>query len=330
MRLAGVDIGSNTSLLLAVEMAAGGGFRVLRDKIYFTRLAEGLGETGRISESALARLESAFASMRSALDSLKAEKVSVAATSASREAANKSRLFELGEKYGLSPLKIISPEKEAELTFAGSLFGLSPACHGHIGRAGSEPENLSNPLVVDIGGGSTELASSGKSWSLPLGSVSLSEKFLSPAGDLSRKGRAGMLAAAEAELEPLSAFLREDFGAIVFTAGTPVTLAFMEKKISDPNKAHGLALKKDCARLWLEKLSGMSFERRKAEPYLPAHRSDVIVAGLMILSRILEKSGRREFIVSAGGVRYGLILEMMPARPGSGASAAGAPLAPFF
>lgn len=296
LRLAGVDIGSNTTLLLAADRTASG-FQVLSDRIYFTRLAEGMRETGRLSQTALLRLESAFASIKSIVKELKPDRLSIAATSAARGAANKNELLKLGEKHGLSPIDIISPEREAELTFIGSLFGL-----GH--------ENLSSPIVVDIGGGSTELASSSKSCSLDLGSVALTEKFLTPQA-LSRIEMSSLKTAVESGLEGLGPFLRgaEGCGALVCAAGTPVTLAFMEKKTSDPNKIHGLALSAERVEFWLKKLAGMSLEERKSVPYLPEHRSDVIVSGLMILSGILEKAKKSRFIVSAGGVRYGLIWE---------------------
>ena len=164
MRIAGIDIGSNTSLLLIVEKTDKG-FEVLSDKIYFTRLAENIEKSQQISQSALSRLDQAFQSIRENLDKWQVKDYSIVATSASRKAKNKQQIFELGEKYNLSSIQIISAEKEAELTFIGSFFGL-----GH---------SAEKPLVIDIGGGSTEFVSSKKSYSLNIGSVSLTEKFLS-------------------------------------------------------------------------------------------------------------------------------------------------------
>lgn len=293
MRAAGIDIGSNTSLLLIVEKTKEG-FEVLADEIYFTRLAENMERAGELSPAALSRLDAAFSSMRRLLDKWGAEELSAVATSAARQAKNKDRLLELGQKYHLSPLKIISPEREAELTFIGSFFGL-----GH---------NPARPLVVDIGGGSAELVSSKKSWSLNMGSVSLTERFLShkalqpPELDLlSRHIRS--------QLSQLKSFLKEDYDTLIFTAGTPTTLAFMEGQSSDFNRAHGLLMKEGQARFWLNKLSGLTVEERKKIPHLPEHRADVIVAGLSLLLEILKLAGKKEFIVSSTGVRYGLVLE---------------------
>ncbi|MCY4321172.1 MAG: hypothetical protein OXC37_02025 [Bdellovibrionaceae bacterium] len=293
MRAAGIDIGSNTSLLLIVEKTKEG-FEVLSDKIYFTRLAENINKKSQISESALSRLDQAFQSMRKDLDKWKVKEVSIVATNAARQAQNKNRIFELGDKYNLQPIKIISPEKEAELTFIGSLFGL-----GHC---------IENPLVIDIGGGSTEFVTSKKSYSLNIGSVSLTEKFLSPKA-LSQLEKRTMNQYIEKKLSSIENFLNQEHDLFIFTAGTPTTLAFMEKQTSDINTAHGLLLTRDHVKIWLEKLSQMTVEERKSVPFLPEHRTDVIVSGLTLLEKILDKVNQKEFIVSATGVRYGLVLE---------------------
>ncbi|MCZ0932293.1 MAG: hypothetical protein OXJ52_03965 [Oligoflexia bacterium] len=293
MRVAGIDIGSNTSLLLIVEKTEQG-FEVLSDKIYFTRLAENIQKNSQISESALSRLDQAFRSMRESLDQWRVRELSIVATSSARQAVNKSQIFELGAKYNLSPVKIISEEKEAELTFIGSLFGL-----GH---------SAENPLVIDIGGGSTEFVSSRKSYSLNIGSVSLTERFLSHKA-LSDREKTLLNHHIQEKIKPMANFLRKDYDHLIFTAGTPTTLAFMEKQTSDTNEAHGLVLQRERARFWLEKLSLLTVEERKAVPFLPEHRADVIISGLSLLQNILDQTGKKEFIVSATGVRYGLVLE---------------------
>ena len=293
MRLAGIDIGSNTSLLLVVEKTEKG-FEVLSDKIYFTRLAENIEKNSQISESALSRLDQAFHSMREELNQWRVKKYSIVATSAARQAVNKNRLFELVDKHNLSPLNIISGEKEAELTFIGSLFGLG--------------QEIERPLVIDIGGGSTEFVSSKKSYSLNMGSVSLTEKFLSHKALLEREKMALNYYIQE-KVNSIKSFLQDDYDHLIFTAGTPTSLAFMEKKTTDTNQVHGLILSKEQAKAWLEKLSQLTVEERKSVPFLPEHRTDVIVSGLSLLQNILDQTGKKEFIVSATGVRYGLVLE---------------------
>ena len=293
MKLAGVDIGSNTTLLLIVEKTENE-FEVLADEIYFTRLAENMKHSSRISESALSRLEKAFCSIQKKLKFQQINECSIVATSAVRQAKNQNRILKLADQYLPSPIQIISAQREAELTFIGSFFGLG--------------QEASQPLVVDMGGASTEFVNSKKSYSLNIGSVSLTEQFLSPkAMTLYEKKNINNFILKE--LEPLKSFLKEEHDKIIFTAGTPTTLAFMEKQTEDMNQVHGLCLKKEQVEFWLDKLSSLSVEEKKAVPFLPEHRTDVITAGLSFLNQILYMTGHTSFLVSATGVRYGLILE---------------------
>ena len=295
MRFASIDIGSNTTLLLIVEQT-GKSFEVLSDKIYFTRLAENLQKTKVFSPASLERLERAFKSIEETLKKYNVEEMAIVATSASRESQNKKQLFDLAEKYNLSNIEIISPEREAELTFMGSLFAL-----GH---------EFSNPLVVDIGGGSTELVSAKRRYSLNIGTISLTEKFLTHQA-LSRADKTSLNNFIEKELEFVKTFLQEKFDTVIFVAGTPISLAFMEYQTSDTNKVHGKIIKEEQVYFWLEKLSNLSFEERKKIEHLPQHRADAIISGLSLLSQILKSTKQKQFLVSATGVRYGLTLKQM-------------------
>ena len=234
--------------------------------------------------------------MRETLDHFQVQKMSIVATSASRQAENKDRLYKLGEKYQLAPIEIISPKREAELTFIGAFFGLGHEC--------------AKPLVVDIGGGSTEFAGVKKSYSLDIGSVSLTERFLDEKA-LTKASRLALEQCIQSQLQDIEFFLQEKRDALVFVAGTPVTLAFLEKQSSDSNQIHGLILTGVQLLKWLEKLASLSIQERKKIPYLPEYRADVIVSGLILLKEILKITGKKEFIVSATGVRYGLILEQL-------------------
>ena len=296
MKIASVDIGSNTTLLLVVEKNKEI-FNVLEDEIYFTRLAEGIEKNKEISKNALVRLEKAFKSIREKLDALNVNKVCIVATSASRQANNQEELFVLANKFGFSDLQIIPSEEEASLTYLGAFFGLK--------------KEIVKPLVIDIGGGSTEFVSSEDAYSLNIGSVSLTEKFLTP-NPVSRVEKISLFQFIEKQLEPLQSFLEKDYQTIIFVAGTPIALAFIEKETSDPNKVHGLYLTQDVVEFWLNKLSKLSVAERKSQvTHLPEYRSDVIVSGLSIMQLILKKTQKKKFIISAAGVRYGLILKQL-------------------
>ena len=295
MRVASVDIGSNTTMLLIVEKGQEG-FEVLCEKLYFTRLAEQLTHSRQISASALYRLEKAFLDIKKNLEKYEVKKVKIVATSAARQATNKEEIFTLAKTYSLPSIEIISSEKEASLTFLGAFFGL-----------GSHPEKA---LVIDIGGGSTEVVSSHQTWCLNMGSVSLTEKFLflhpCLTGELEKMNHY-----IDKELEGMKDFKGEDFENLIFVAGTPTTLAFLEKKTSDMNAIHGTKLEICHVENWIKELSLKSIEERKKIPGLPEHRADVIVAGLSLLLKILKKAGHEQFLVSGAGVRYGLILEQL-------------------
>jgi len=299
LRLAAVDIGSNTTLLLIVEQE-GQQFEVLSDEIYFTRLFENLQVLKTFSSNALLRLDKAFKSISENLNKHQVDKVAIVATSASRETKNKQQLFDLGKKHHLlAPIEIISPKREAELTFTGSLFGI-----GH---------SFSHPLVIDIGGGSTEFVSKTKSYSLKIGSCLLTENFLSH-NPLTRLERINLNRFIVQKLNPVESFLKESFDAIIFAAGTPISLAFMDSQTSNSNQVHGKIMFPEQVNFWLEKLSQMSLSQRERISYLPTYRADVIVAGLSLLSQILKATNQKSFFVSATGVRYGLILEQMKKR----------------
>lgn len=291
--VATIDIGSNTTLLLIMARKEDT-FTVLCDEIYFTRLAEGIQESQKFSPAALERLEKAFQSIKEHLKAFKVAKASVVATSASRQAQNQERLFELAENCGIPSVEIITPKREAELTFIGSLFGLG--------------KEFQNPLVVDIGGGSTELVSARRSYSLNMGSVSLTERFFSTK-PLSRIEKLGLLSHIGRQLKELEEFLKGAYDGLIFTAGTPVTLSCMEHETWDVNKIHGTSFSQDRLNFWFDKLCSLGLEERKQTPFLPQYRVDVIVSGLAILKQILSLAGNKSFIVSATGVRYGLILE---------------------
>src|SRR4051794_738077 len=140
MRVAVVDIGTNSTRLLVAEVERGD-VRELDRRTTVTRLGEGLEASGRLSDDAMARVSDALAGYRDAIDELRAERVVAVATSAMRDAANGPDFrAELERRFGIDA-RTISGDEEARLSFLGATAGRP---------AGAET------LVVDIGGGSTE------------------------------------------------------------------------------------------------------------------------------------------------------------------------------
>ncbi|MDR0783268.1 MAG: hypothetical protein LBE83_05855, partial [Propionibacteriaceae bacterium] len=144
MRVAVVDCGTNTVRLLIAEGDAGGGLVELARDLRFARLGEGVDASGRFRADALARLFTALDDFAVTIADFGVDKVRFVATSAARDAANAAEMFDgVRVRLGVDP-EIISGIEEAELSFLGALIGGPLAVGGDI-------------LVVDIGGGSTEL-----------------------------------------------------------------------------------------------------------------------------------------------------------------------------
>ena len=176
-------------------------------------------------------------------------------------------------------------------------------------------------VVVDVGGGSTELAwkhGSGEVGcrSLPLGSVRLTEALISRQplgpGDLERLRQAVRL-----ETESLS--LGELGGRrlrVVAVAGTATTLAALDLGLEtySAGAVEGLERSTSVVSTWIERLAPMSVEARSALPGLEPGRADVIVAGLVVLEGVLELIARPSFSVSGRGVRHGAVLRLLEGR----------------
>src|SRR5215204_1044823 len=141
-RTAVIDMGSNSTRLLVADVADGA-VRELTRETRITRLAQAVDSTGRLADEAIERVLAALADYKAEIDRLAVERVAAVATSAVRDAANGSEFLEtLRERFGIEA-RILSGDEEARLTFLGATAAR---------RAGGQPT-----LVLDIGGGSTEL-----------------------------------------------------------------------------------------------------------------------------------------------------------------------------
>ena len=299
MRKAALDLGSNTFLLLIVEQDHSG-IRVLRDETRFVRLAEGMNESGRISDVALMRAKACLEEYRSILNDLDVTQCEAVATSAARDAKNADEFKNILQQFGFS-VQIITGDEEAQLTFFGASIGLDLK-HDQYG-------------VLDIGGGSTEIALFQKKdhffkKSLDIGSVRLTESHL----------RYGPLM--ESEIETAKDFIyplmAKEIGSVkidsgrffdwVAVAGTPVVLAQLELKTDyDESKIHGFRLDRSTITKWLSILAPQEIKERSEHLGMPASRADIIVAGSLIMSVFLELVGSDSIVVSTKGLRYGLV-----------------------
>lgn len=295
MKVAAIDLGSNSFLCLIAEKDKSGAIKEIYDTIEFVKLGEGVHQNKAFSEGALQRAEKAFKKFQEQIIKHKVDKIASVATSAARDVTNKDRFFDLGKKYEI-PIEIISGENEGDYTYLGVL---------------SARPQKSNFSVLDIGGGSTEIAyrenGAMKSKSFNVGCVRLTELFLKSNPEK------------DSEIEDFRNYLKEkmpsmDFGNLemVAVAGTPTTLASLQlKKDFDPNVIENFQLTKNHIRDLINKFKSLTIEERKKLTGIDAPRADVIMAGALILEHVMEICKLESVTVSCRGVRYGLAYKML-------------------
>ncbi|MBM4305989.1 MAG: Ppx/GppA family phosphatase, partial [Deltaproteobacteria bacterium] len=261
------------------------------------RLGEGLHEKGILSESAMERGFQTLGGYLKKCQEMEVREIFAVGTSALREAKNSALfLHRVKENYGLS-IDVISGEEEARLSFLAVAKDL---------------KQRERPLlVVDVGGGSTELIH-GKDntilqWtSLPLGIVRFTERFL-----LSDPVKEAEWKAMAVEIrKQLSSFsFPKESPSMISIGGTGTALASVELGLEKfiAEKIHRFVLTREALRDQLALYRSKTFEERKKIKGLPPSRADVILAGGTILYLIMEASECSSCMVSTHGVRYGLL-----------------------
>lgn len=290
MRVAAIDLGSNSFLCLIAEKDKDGKIKEIFDTIEFVKLGEGVHTSKAFSEGALQRAELAFQKFQNLIEKYKVDKVVSVATSAARDVSNRDRFFDLGKKYGI-PIEIISGENEGDYTYLGVL---------------SSRPSKPNFSVLDIGGGSTEIAFKKegelKAKSFNVGCVRLTELFLKSNPET------------DSEIAEFKNYLNQkmpsmDFGNLemVAVAGTPTTLASLHiKKDFNPDLIDNMELTKTDIKDLIKKFRTLTIEERKKLTGIDSPRADVIMAGALILEHVMEICKLSSVTVSCRGVRYGL------------------------
>lgn len=299
MSVAAVDVGSNSVRLLVLDDA---GERVLRD-IVTTRLAEGVDRTGRLADAAITRTVAAIVGCRdrwvaAGVPTDRAH-VRIAATSAVRDAADRERFRTAVEEAVGIPVDVIDGEEEASLAFAGA--------------SGAVPTE--DPcVVVDVGGGSTELVvgRAGQvlaSVSTQLGCVRLTERALhgDPPSDteraeatlVARTTLADGLATLTDGLAPHGLTLA-DVRTVVAVAGTATTLAALHLGLPAYEEAriHGTVVAADVLDTLAARLAASTVVERAALGPVQPGRAEVLHGGAIVLATALELLGRPALVVS--------------------------------
>lgn len=309
MRVAAVDCGTNSVRLLVADVGERGLTDVER-RMEIVRLGQGVDRTGRLAPEALERTFGAMRGYRKLIDQHGATAVRVVATSATRDAANRQDFTDgVREIFGVEP-EVITGAEEAELSFTGATRGLL--------RLSPETEMPQGPLppylVVDIGGGSTEFVLGAEhaeaAISVDVGCVRLTERHLREAGD---PPSAAALEAVVADVEEALSRVEgavpvRDAHTLVGLAGSVTTVAGIALGLPAylPERIHHSRLTAEQVCEVAGRLRAMTHDERAALPVMHPGRVDVIVAGALILERIVRRFGFTRVVVSEHDILDGI------------------------
>jgi exopolyphosphatase/guanosine-5'-triphosphate,3'-diphosphate pyrophosphatase len=342
-RLAAVDLGTVTARLLIADVedgpgAGGGRIHELERHMRITHLGEGLERTGLIGAAAIERERAACADFLAAIkaaehrDGRPVERVVAVATSAMRDARNSDEVRDTLAAAGLE-VEVISGRREAQLSFLGTLSGFC-ADGAHDARDGQAAHAAHTAgdgqaacgatgdgqavLVVDVGGGSTELicgvASASPAilaeHSFDIGSRRMTDRFLST-DPPSAEDIAQAAAWAEQEMRGFLAALEQKPQSLIAVAGTATTVVTVRDRMAeyDPWKVHGARVAAGEFDKVLNELAELDLARRSRCVGLEPARAPVIVGGLITLRTVLALSGLDSFTVSETDILHGILLE---------------------
>ena len=303
MRLCAIDVGTNTVQSLVADVA-GGVLTPVENEERFARLGQGVDASGRLAPEAIERAVACLAAAKAAADRLGAHAVVIGATSASRDAANVSDLIQrVRDRLGLD-YRVISGADEAALSFRGALAMWPEAPPGPV-------------VVVDVGGGSTEVALGTRAAgvaervSLDVGSVRLTERRFAtrpPDGASVRAARQDVQAASEAV--PGAVVSAVANGAPVVATGSVARLLARlagfdtSPGVPPPHVPTGAVAE------WADRLLALRPDEALAiDPAVMAGREDVAAAAVLVLHTVLGALGAAAYVTTRGSLRHGLALD---------------------
>jgi len=298
-RVAAVDLGTNSTRLLVADVEDGDIQDVVRET-RVTRLGEGVDARGKLLPLPIARVRNVLTDFRRTIETLGAERTLAIATSAIRDADNgESFLGEIEWSYGFAT-RLLTGHDEALLTFRGVT---------------SDRRVADRTVIVDLGGGSTELVAAdedGVRWhdSLDMGSVRLTERFLhsDPPTGSELDACANAVRALLAERVPDG--VRAAASTAIGVAGTITSVAALDLELDDYDReqVHGHVLTLDALERQLERLASIPVEERRGIRPLDPERAPVIVAGVAIVREIVDFLGLDAIEVSERDILDGAAL----------------------
>jgi exopolyphosphatase/guanosine-5'-triphosphate,3'-diphosphate pyrophosphatase len=301
-RYAAVDIGSNSTRMLAAEVLAGEPPRMLAAEREVTRLGESVFRTGRISTEAMEAVMRVLARMADAYRKLGVVGVRAVATSAVRDATNQAEFLERASATLGTPVEIISGREEARLI--------------HQGVMGRWPQPAKRVLVVDIGGGSAEIIASEDGHlvdavSKPLGAVRLQEIFLHTDPPAQRELRQ-MEEFIDAKLEATIGRMGTRWDRVIATSATAAAVVCAVNRVGRSRREDADRLRASTAKIrkLFRNLAGLDLAGRRKIAGIGPRRAEIIVAGAGTLLRILERFHAAAAYYSGAGVRDGILADL--------------------
>lgn len=292
MHIAIVDIGTNSTRLLIAKVE--GTVKILKTSLITTRLGEGIGSQPILLKAAMERTMMALMQFKELIDQKKVDKVMVAATSAVRDASNRSEFLSAVKLLLGWDVWVLSGEEEAEMSYLGVVSGLNVS--------------LRSPIVIDIGGGSTEFI-----WSTDIGlnftSVRLGAVRMAESG-------IGLKEIKEMLKQLTTKICLNGPVNLIGVGGTLTTLTAVDLGLDEynPEKVHGYVLRRQKIKDMLARFEGLTLEERKKVPGLQPQRADIIVAGTRIALAVLEELHTDEIIVSETDILYGLLYKAIESK----------------
>lgn len=311
MRIAAIDIGSNSIHMVVVEVQGSGGFQVVEREKEMVRLGAGTLARGNLSAAAMKRGLAVLRKYKQLARNQRTDKIVAVATSAVREARNGEDFLEqVGRETGIWP-RVASGEGEARLIYLAALHSI----HLEGKRA----------LVVDIGGGSLELclgAGRRLEWAVSekLGVLRISERFVH-SDPLSSKDEARLERAIAKAIEPHVAVVGQaGFECAVGTSGTILALGAMARFAADgraPENLHHVTVSARTIHELRQLLVSSTERERLRLPGMDERRADLMVAGAVLLDTVLDRLGVEELILCEWALREGILLDYIDRHPRS-------------
>jgi len=310
MKLAAIDLGSNSFHAVVVEVLTSGGFRVIDREKEMVRLGSETLASGRLSAAAMRRGLEVLRKYRRLLESHRVDKTLAVATSAIREAGNgEDFLRRVGRETGIWP-RVASREEEGRLIYLAALHSV------HLeGRT----------LVVDVGGGSVELAlgvgaNVERIVSEKLGALRMSERFVR-SDPISAREEEQLVGHVRETLGPALSELRgAGFERLVGTSGTILSLGAMALDLQGRRPAdtlHHVTVDREAIREVRRRLVASDLRQRRRMGGLDAQRADIVVAGAIVFDEILDGLGAREVLLCEWALREGILLNYIHGHPRS-------------